>query len=63
MLILGAVMIAGGMYFDSLFTSLETGERESARIHWVLAIVYEKLGHDVAVWTVWAWQRSPSCGE
>ena len=52
-LLVGGVLVWAGYYCRSLFLALETGETESARIHWVLALLYNELGPDVAVWSVW----------
>jgi hypothetical protein len=48
-IILGVIMIAIAFWVNGIFNDLETGVRESARIHWIIAIAYKSIGPTLTV--------------
>jgi hypothetical protein len=44
-LIGGAILLAAAYWCHHLFTEVESGVRESARINWIVALAYRTLGH------------------
>lgn len=48
-LIFGLLVIGIAVSLHHTFTELETGVRESERLNWIVAVVYNLLGHWPAV--------------